>query len=54
LAHAEGCAYPRHEQEREGQFCYSSQKHAIDLDLDFEPMALGINGFWIKISACWL
>jgi hypothetical protein len=51
LAHAEGCAKPRHDQEREGQFCYSSHQHAIDLDSDFEPMALKIKDFWIKISA---
>jgi hypothetical protein len=35
LADAEGCAKPRHEQEREGQFCYSSDQHAIDLGPKF-------------------
>jgi hypothetical protein len=51
VTYADDCAKPDHKQEHQGQFCYSSHQHAIDLDDKFGPMALGIKNFSIKISA---
>jgi hypothetical protein len=51
VTHAKACGKRSQEKKREGQSCDSSQKHAVDLDSDFGPMALRSKGFSIKISA---
>ena len=37
VTHGEACAKPNHEQDHDGQFCDSSDQHAIDLNFDLDP-----------------